>query len=459
MTDQNLTLEQAMKMAVQHHLAGRLTEAEAIYNKILEAKPDYPYAIHNLAEIGIRVRKYQQALLLARKAIAMVPDDASFNNTLGAILFALGEPEESFVYVKRSLELNPRLANAYVNLGIAYADQANLPESIKAFEKAIEIDPENANAHDGLGLSSLMHGDLHRGWLEQEWRWRKYSFEKRRFADVPQWTGGDLAGKTLFIPTEQGHGDLIHFCRYAPLLKEKGAKIILECTPELMTLMKTLKGVDLLIPMGHMPPKFDLACTLMSIPLWYGTEMNTIPADIPYLSANPARVAEWDTFFKTDRNFKIGIAWAGRPSHANDHNRSIKLEAFAPLAEVPGVTFYSLQKGEQAVQVARPPAGMNLIHLGPRLDSFDVTAAVIQHLDLLVSIDTSIVHLAGAMGKPVWNLIALCPDWRWLMGRSDTPWYPTMRLFRAPRRGDWPAVMAEVREALVKEIASRRKAK
>ncbi|MDP9173493.1 MAG: tetratricopeptide repeat protein [Planctomycetota bacterium] len=455
MADQ-LSIDQAMQVAVKHHLAGRLSEAEAIYNNILSVKPNYPYAIHNLAEIGIRVRQYPRALVLARRAMELDPDDAAFNNTLGAILFALGQPEESLKYINRALEINPKLANAYVNLGIAYADQARLPESISAFEQAIKLDPQNANGHDGLGLSSLMHGDLQRGWREQEWRWHKYNFEKRRYSDCPQWDGADLKNRTIFLPMEQGHGDLIHFCRYAPLLTQRGAKVVLEVTPEQVALMKTLKGVEALVPVGETPPPFDVACPMMSVPLWYGTTMETIPAEIPYLSHNAAIAAEWEPFFRTDRNYKIGIAWAGRPTHANDHNRSTSLAAFAPLADIPGTTFYSLQKGDPAAQIARPPKGMNLIHLGPRLDSFEVTGAVLQHLDLLISIDTSVVHLAGALGRPVWNLLAFCPDWRWLLNRSDTPWYPTMRLFRCPSRGDWTGLFANVREALAEEVARKR---
>jgi hypothetical protein len=191
------------------------------------------------------------------------------------------------------------------------------------------------------------------------------------------------------------------------------------------------------------------------VPLWYGTTLETIPVGVPYLHPDPVRVEQWKEFFKSDPNFKVGIAWAGRPSHANDHNRSTTLSSFAPLAQTPGVTFYSLQKDVGNRSAGAVPAGMKLIDLGPRLTDFNVTAAVISNLDLVISVDTAIVHLAGGMGRPVWSLLARCPDWRWMLKRSDTPWYPTMRLFRQPRRRDWPAQMAQVAEALRTTVAQR----
>jgi hypothetical protein len=344
-----------------------------------------------------------------------------------------------------------------VNLGICYADRVELKESIAAFRHGLTLEPDNANGHDGLGLSLLMDGQLQEGFLEQEWRWRKPGYEKRRYSEYPQWTGQDLNGKRIFLVFEQGIGDMLQFCRYVPLLAARGAKVMLEIVTEIQELMHSVEGVSQYVIAGQAPPPFDYASPLMSAPMWYGTTEHTIPASVPYLFPAPARVARWEPYFRTDPTFKVAIAWAGRPSHPNDSNRSTLLETFAPLAEVPGITFYSLQKGNSAFQGFDPPEGMNVINLGSCLDTFDTTAAVLAHIDLVISVDTAVVHLAGAMGKPVWNLLALCPDWRWMLHRKDTPWYPTMRLFRCPTRRDWASLMAEVKECLAEAVLRKRR--
>jgi tetratricopeptide (TPR) repeat protein len=456
MADQNFNVPQAMEIAVKHHLANRLAAAEGIYRKILQVAPDHPYALHNLGAIACHYKRYAMAVPLVKRAIEVHPTDAGFYNTLAVAFFALGREAESHELCKTGLHLDPNLADTHANLGICYADQGNLGASIAAFEKAIVLDPNHANAHDGLGLSLLMSGQLQRGWREQEWRWRKTVFEKHRFPDAPHWTGGDIAGRTILLYVEQGYGDILQFCRYAPLLAQRGAKVLLEVIPDLFGLLKTLEGVSGLVMAGSQPPPFDLACALMSVPLWYGTTLETIPVGVPYLHAEPNRVEEWKRFFETDHNFRVGIAWAGRPTHANDHNRSATLASFAPLLQTSGVTFYSLQKEVGNHPAAAVPVGMKLIDLGPRLADFKVTAAVISNLDLVISVDTAIVHLAGAMGRPVWNLLARCPDWRWMMKRSDTPWYPTMRLFRQKNRRDWATQMSEVAQALNALVAQPR---
>jgi tetratricopeptide (TPR) repeat protein len=446
MAQQTYTIPQALEMAVGHHQAGRLADAEAIYRRILEVQPRHPSALHNLAEIACRVRKYDAALDLARQAIAVEPENANNHNTLAVVLFGMGRADESMAACLRALELNPNFSNAHANLGICLADRGDLPASIAAFEKAIELDPNNPYAHDGLGLSLLMSGQLQRGWAEQEWRWDKYTFTPRRLTSERHWKGEDLSGKSIFLYVEQGYGDIIQFCRYVPLLAQRGAGVYLEQIAEMGGLLRKLPGLSGMAAEGA--EKFDFVCPLMSVPLWFGTNLETIPGHTPYLEADPARAAAWREFFSSDKSFKIGIAWAGRPSHANDHNRSTTLASFAPLADVPQVAFYSLQKGQSVVV----PEGMKLIDLSARLEDFDGTAAAIAQLDLVITVDTAVAHLAGALDKPVWNLLAFCPDWRWMLNRSDTPWYPSMRLFRAPARGDWAGLMRQVKEALLKRI-------
>ena len=448
MAEQRFTIEQALALGVQQHNAGNLPAAAQIYGQILNVQPNHAESLHNLGEIACRKRQYDTALQLVGKAVQLVPNHFNYYNTLAVILMALGRGDESYAAVRRSLELNPKLSNAHSNLGICYADKGDLKASIAAFEKSIELDPNNACAHDGLGLSCLMNGDLQRGWREQEWRWRKYDFTPSRYPDATHWKGEDLHGKRIFLYVEQGFGDVLQFCRYVPLLKERGAEVLFETPTELSALLKTVPGISEFIYAGQPRPVFDYACPLMSVPLWYGTTLETIPAQVPYLQPDEKLVAEWRPFFANETGLKVGIAWAGRPTHSNDLNRSTLLSTFAPLAEVPNVTFYSIQKGPAAVQAAQPPQGMKLIDLSPRLENFDVTAAIIQNLDLVISVDTVVVHLAGAMAKPVWTLLPFCPDWRWMLNRPDSPWYPTMRLFRLPKKGDWGSAMAAVKAQL-----------
>jgi hypothetical protein len=450
---QTYTIDQALAIAVEHHTAGRLAEAEKIYRQILQVVPNNASALHNLGELAYRCKRFDAAIQLLRRAIEIEPNKAIHRNTLAVALFSNAQPDDSYQACLQALELDPNLSSAHANLGICHADRGDLPSSIKSFERAIELDANNACAHDGLGLSSLMHGDLQRGWQEQEWRWAKHDFAPRRFTSTPHWKGENLTGKRLFIYIEQGYGDVIQFSRYLPLLAARGIKVLMECPPEMARLLKTVPDDTQWVHAG-MPvaPACDVACPLMSVPLWCGTSLETIPATIPYMQADPELVARWRAFFQTDPTLKVGLCWAGRPTHTNDHNRSTNLASFAPLADVPGVTFYSLQKGPAATQSAQPPPGMRLIDLGPRLDTFDTTAAILCSLDLLVSVDTSPVHLAGAMGRPVWNILPFCPDWRWMLNRPDTPWYPTMRLFRLTKRGDWAGAMAQVKQALQEKL-------
>jgi hypothetical protein len=350
MGNENYTVGQAMGIAVEHFNAGRV----------------------------------EAALELLRRIAGAEPNDPVIFNTLGVVLAAAGYADESYRAIGRSLELNPNFAPAHANMGICQANQGDLAGSIGAFERAVELDPGNPSAHDGLGRSLLANGELQRGWREQEWRWEKADFERRRFAAAPMWKGEDLRGRTIFLYSEQGLGDVIQFCRYAPLLADQGAEVILEVPGELMGLMGTLRGKIRLVPLGMPPPSFDLVCPLMSVPLWYGTTLEMIPAQTPYLWADAADVETWQAFFETDSTFKVGINWAGRPTHRGDSERSIRLAAFGALGSVPGVRFYSVQKGEAAGQIGQPPAGMRIVDLGPRLENFAVSAAVMANLDLVI---------------------------------------------------------------------------
>jgi hypothetical protein len=362
----------------------------------------------------------------------------------------VGRLNESERECRIAIQLNPNMSHPYANLGNALVGLGDMQGGVSAFEKALALDANNSIAHDGLGATLLMLGDLQRGWREAEWRWQKPDYERTRFPDKPRWNGSDLTGKRILLMVEQGYGDVFQFCRYAPLLKARGATVLMEVVPDIHRLMSSLAGVDLFTIAGLAPPQFDLVSPLLSLPLWCGTTLETIPAQIPYLSAD-ARLTQvfTDKFFRKDPNLKVGIAWAGRPTHSNDHNRSMKLSMLAPLLEIPGVTFYSLQKGEAVKQLLTPPAGAKIVDLSPNLSDFNWTAGAIAGLDLIIAVDTAVCHLAGALGKPVWMMVPFVPDWRWMLNREDTPWYPSFRLFRQKTIGDWEDVVKRVGDALV----------
>jgi Flp pilus assembly protein TadD len=451
MSEATITIDQALAMAAQAHNSGDWSKAEAIYRQILQMQPDNSAALHNMGELAFRARKFEPAFDFLNRAVALEPTNANYINTLAVVLMSLGRQDESFEMCKRVVMLNPNHSNGHSNLAICLINRGMVNESLAHFNRAIELDPNNACAHDGLGLTLLMCGELQLGWREQEWRWRKHDFPPTRYPNAPHWRGEDLKGKTLILYIEQGYGDIFNFCRYVPLLAERGARVYLEEVSELGGLLRrSLPGLAGTFP-PNQPPAYDYACPLMSAPMLYGTTLQTIPsnpASPQYLFPDPALVEQWAGFFRTDPNVKVGIAWAGRATHNNDLNRSTVLSTFGPLARVPGVTFYSLQKGPPAAQLSQPPPGMGLVDLSPRLDNFEVTAAILSHLDVVIAVDTVIIHLAAALGRRSWPVLAFCPDWRWLLGRSDSPWYPTIRLFRQPRRGDWAGAIDQVTVAL-----------
>jgi hypothetical protein len=296
-------------------------------------------------------------------------------------------------------------------------------------------------------IALLLKGDYERGLPDYELRLLVGASRPRRF-DRPAWDGSDPAGKTILLHAEQGLGDTIHFARYATLLARRGARVVLECQPPLKRLLRSLDGVGDVVAQGDLLPGFDLHRPLASMPLAFNTRLATIPADVPYLQA-PADAVErlGRRLASSGGAFKVGIVWAGAAGHPNDRKRSVPLELLAPLAGIPNVKLFSLQKGPPAEQL-KAPSAPPVEDLARELDDFADTAAAMHHLDLVVSVDTSAAHLAGALGRPVWTLLPFSPDWRWLLGRADSPWYPTMRLFRQPKLGAWRDLFGEVTSKL-----------
>jgi hypothetical protein len=290
----------------------------------------------------------------------------------------------------------------------------------------------------------LLAGNFERGWREYEWRWKLKDHRGHIFSSAA-WDGSDVSGRTVLLHAEQGFGDAIQFIRYAPLVAGRGARVVVQCPEELASLIGRVEGVEKVVADGGQLPDFDLQCPLLSLPRVFGTTLENIPVEIPYCTADALLSRKWkDRLQHEDSRFKIGLVWAGRTKAKRERGRTCSLALFSALAGFDGVIFYSLQKGEGAEQAKNPPENMELIDYTEEIHDFSDTAAFIGNLDLVISIDTAVSHLAGALGKPVWTLLPFAPDWRWMLNRDDSPWYPTMRLFRQPSPGDWEAVIKDI---------------
>ncbi len=429
---------------------GRLDEAEACYRRALMLDPNYVDAHYNLALAARDQGKLADSIACSRRALELKPDYAEAHNILGLALHQQGRLEESLACYRRALELKPDYADAHSSLGTAFHDQGRIAEALACFQRAIELRPQFALAHFNRSLLRLLTGDFAHGWAEYEWRWQTglKPFSPRSFPR-PLWDGRPLQGRTLLLHAEQGLGDTIQFLRYAALVRQPGARVVVECPTPLLRIVRTCRFIDQLADETTSALDFDLYYPLMSLPGLLKTTLASVPADVPYLFAAPDLVAPWRESLGGLEGFKIGIVWRGGPAHPNDRARSIPLSCFEPLAALPGVRLFSLQKGAGAEQLQDVAGRFPITELGSRLEDFMDTAAVLASLDLLITADTAIAHLAGALALPVWVALPLVPDWRWLLDRSDSPWYPTMRLFRQKAPGDWRGVFDEIKTALL----------
>lgn len=431
--------------------AGDLAGASEVYQRALALRPDWPEVRNSLVVALVGLGRLDEAAEQCRLAIAAAPEQAVLHDNLGAILAAQGEFAAAIACHRRALALQPALVAAHNNLGNALRDSGRLDEAVASFQQALRYQPDHAAAHVGLALTYLLQGDLLRGFAEFEWRWRwpEYTPVPLTFAE-PQWDGGDLAGRTILLHAEQGFGDTLQFVRYVPRLAARGGRVVLAAQPALAPLLARLPGVIRLLGEEELVPPFDVHAPLLSLPHLFGTTLATVPAEVPYLTADPARQAAWAARLRGDGRPRVGLVWAGNPGHKKDRWRSLPLAALAPLAGVDGVTFYSLQKGPAATQAGSPPPGLALRDLSPELTDFGETAAAAANLDLIITVDTAVAHLAGALGRPVWLLLSAAPDWRWQRTGERSPWYPTMRLFRQEELGVWAPVVARVAAALAR---------
>jgi Tfp pilus assembly protein PilF len=443
--------------------AGRLAEAEAVCRRRLADWPGHPETLNQLANVLDELGRFEEAEIAYRDAIAARPGFAEAHYNLGLMLQGQNRLEEAEAAYRQAATLAPTLAQAHNNRGAALRDLRRLDEAMAAFETAIRLRPDYADAQFNQAMCRLMMGDYARGWAQYEWRWRtrQARFAQRGF-NRPLWLGRErLAGVRLLVHAEQGFGDTLQFCRYVPDVAALGARVILEVQPGLERLMAGLAGVEQVVGQGEPLPPFDAHVPLMSLPLALGARPNSAPAKIPYLAADPAAAKAWARRLAGE-GLRVGLVWAGaaRPDQAIaaavDRRRSLPLAAFAPLAEIDGVALHSLQKGAPAAQLrdGSAPPGLVSAITDPTADLYDFadTAALIANLDLVIACDTSVAHLAGAMGKPVWILSRFDGCWRWLCDRDDTPWYPTARLFRQTAPGDWTGVLGQVAAALAERV-------
>ncbi|PZV17506.1 MAG: hypothetical protein DCF22_03530 [Leptolyngbya sp.] len=497
----NLELQtpELLSTALQHYHNGNLAEAEQIYRQILQQQPDQADALHVLGVILCQTKRYEEAIAQLRHLTNLQPDFAEGWGNLGGALQEQQQFEDAIACYERSLALNlanpnvhqnlsvalldlnrpeaavqhaeqvvavrPDSPDAFYNLGFALRRSNRIPEAIAAYRRAIALQPDFVNAHKNLGHALLLTGEFTTGFVEYQWRWQQEGWAVRPFTQ-PEWDGGDLHGKTILLHAEQGMGDTLQFIRYTPLVKAYGGRVIVECQEPLLRLLTNTPGIDQLISQDALLPPFDVHAPLLNLPRILGTTLDTIPADIPYLPVPSVELRmpsvecriEKDHLVSSstrkskieNRQFKVGLVWAGNPNHRNNRFRSCRLEQFQPLFDLENVAFYSLQKGDAAAELT---AELPVHDVGLELQDFADTACAIAQLDLIITVDTAVAHLAGALGKPVWVLLAFAPDWRWMCDRTDSPWYPTLRLFRQPQPGDWHSVMQHIRRELERTLS------
>ena len=485
-------IKDSFQIALKHHQTGNLTAASKMYQEILLGQPEHLHAIFLLGTLNLQQGNPDLAIVFLEKALTLKPDYAiahsnlgsalreqgkldeavaschlatvlepnypDAHNNLGIALKEQGKLDEAVASYNRAIALKPDYAIAYSNLGSALQEQGKLDEAMASYRRAIEFKPNLGDAHMNLSTVLLLTENFEEGWREYEWRFRIKDSTSRTFQQT-RWDGLPLNGRSILVHAEQGFGDTIQYIRYLPAVQSLGGYVIFECQKPLYRLLKSCAGIDEIIertstcePLAQ----FDVHIPLLSLPGIFGTTLDNIPSEVPYISVDPKLVTQWRMRLNNNDDFKIGIVWAGSPKHKKDRKRSCSLADFAPLAEIPGVVFYSLQKGPASKEALNPPEGMNLINLENDLNDFTDTAAVIVNLDLVISVDTAVAHLAGAIGKPVWALLHFAPDWRWLLKRNDSPWYPTLRLFRQTKIDYWDRVFEKIKEALLYKLTNER---
>jgi tetratricopeptide (TPR) repeat protein len=421
---------------------GRLEEALAELSSVAAAQKDRPEPQLNIGLVLADMKRWPEAARACHKALALNPRYAAALSLLGQCLRQLGHAEEAVGCCRRAVALAPDQPDAHAGLGHGLIAEGWLGEAAISFEQALALDPDHLQARLGRGYVHLVLGRWGPGLEDYRLRWRAREARPRRLP-MPAWEGEDLSGQRILLWAEQGFGDTIAAARFAALVKAQGATVYLECPPALMRLFRRLPGVDRLIAAGERLPQADLHAPLMELPRLFATYPSTVPPP-PDLHPDPQLGAKFEPLLETARGrITVGIAWGGNPAYAGDAQRSLELARFLPLADNPKVQLVSLQKGPQAEQLAAAPSG-KILDAAPLLEDFADTAALMDRLDLVITVDSAPAHLAGTLGRPAWVLLPFTPYWFWLLDREDSPWYPSVRLFRQSKRSDWGTVFERV---------------
>lgn len=443
-------------MAAEYERTGRMEEAERLLGHALAAAPTHPDVLHLAGVVAYRRKRVAEALDLMERAIRHGTNIALYLRNICEVYRRLGRLDEALEAAQRAALLAPSDPLCLHNLAVIHGERLELDAGIDCARRALAMNPSLAGAHFSLAEALLTRGEMAAGWEEYEWRYRIAGAAPMMPATTkPQWDGAALPDATLLLVADQGLGDVIQFSRYIPWAAARCPNIAVACSPETAPLLRQIQPAVRLFLRWEDCPDYGAFCPLSGLPRLHATRLDNIPAPIPYLRADPAAVAVWRERLDglaSPRYRRIGVVWAGRPTHNNDHNRSANLDAFAPIAALPGAALISLQKLPAAEQAGRYFGCAPLINIGAEIDGYDDTMALLENLDLLVSVDTSVAHLAGAMGRPTWIMLPRAPDWRWLLDRADSPWYPSVRLFRQTQPRQWGSVTAEIAAALAERF-------
>ncbi len=446
-------IEACFNLAQRKKANGRLDEAAQLYRQAVARHPGSAAAVNNLGNIYREQERLEEALACFRQVVALEPNLAEGHYNLGSTLRLNESFQEALIHLHKAVQLRPDYADAWNNLALTLKNIGDLDRALKCFNRAVSLNPNLAVARWNRSFVHLLKEDFSAGWSDFEWRFgipqRKTIYPFR--LEGLRWSGQAAPEATILVHDEQGLGDTLQFVRYLPLVKARCRTVVLETRGELLELLQRNQVADRIIVRssdGRPKTDYDFNIPLMSLPLVLQTSARTIPGDVPYIHAENESIAQWRAKLPASTT-KIGLVWSGRPQHGNDRNRSCRLIDFLPLLQIPDIHFVGLQKGAGAEQADALPPGLDFVNYGNDLKNFSHTAAVLANLDLLISVDTAVIHLAGAMGKPAWVMIPFIPDWRWGMYRQDCLWYPTVRLFRQRKPRDWPGVVDQMRHRLV----------
>jgi tetratricopeptide (TPR) repeat protein len=433
----------------------RFEDAARSFLEAVRLNPNSGRALANLGNAQRELGRLADAETNLARAIELEPESAITQLNMGALRLSQRMLDVALEHMNRALALDPLSANCLAGIAAIYTERGELDKAELLCRRAISIDPKSAQSHHNLAMIQLVRGNWKEGFQEWEWRWKTNTFREREYKQ-PSWNGESLSNETLLVYCEQGFGDSLQFCRYLQLVRERVKNVVLEAPRRLVNLLRNYAGVDRLIAEGDELPKFDCHVSMMSLPRIFNTTFESVPCNLPYLTAEPERIAKWRSKIGSVEDFRIGIAWRGSPAYGRDKDRSILLPQFAPLGTMEGVKLFSLHQGDVSSEIDSVRKHFEVVDFGNELDAsggaFLDTAALMKCLDLVISIDSAAIHLAGALDVPAWLLLSKVPDWRWTLHGETSPWYPNLRIFRQASLGDWQQVF----ERIAAELRLRR---